>query len=39
MDRVKSSKNDKTTFAEFWVKTDAQEEARVARNERLFSRK
>ena len=39
MDRVKSQKNDKTTFAEFWVRADAQEEARVARNERLSQRK
>jgi hypothetical protein len=33
MDKVKSSKNDKTTFSEFWQKTDAEEAARVARNE------
>jgi Family of unknown function (DUF6498) len=34
MDKVKSSKNDKTTFSEFWQKTDEQEAARVARNEK-----
>ena len=32
MDRIKPSKED-GTFAEFWVKTDEQEENRVIRNE------
>lgn len=32
MDRIKPEKED-GTFAEFWQKTDAQEEARIARNE------
>ncbi len=36
MDRVKTRKNEKTTFAEFWVKTDEQEAARVARNEKAL---
>jgi hypothetical protein len=34
MDKVNSSKNDTTTFSEFWQQTDAQEAARVARNEK-----
>lgn len=33
MDRIKSKKDDGTTFAQFWRKTDDLEEARVARNE------
>ncbi len=33
MDRIKSKKADGTTFAQYWQKTDAQEEARIARNE------
>jgi hypothetical protein len=32
MDRIKPSKED-VAFAEFWVKTDEQEENRVVRNE------
>lgn len=35
MDRIKPSKED-GTFTEFWVKTDEQEEARVARNESVI---
>ena len=38
MDRIKPSKED-GTFAEYWVKTDEQEESRVARNEGLIQRK
>ena len=38
MDRIKPSKED-GTFAEYWVKSDEQEESRVARNEALLSRK
>lgn len=34
MDRIKSPKYKNTSFAEFWVKTDDQEAARVARNEK-----
>jgi hypothetical protein len=33
MDRIKSPKYEGTTFAQFWEKTDDQEEARIARNE------
>ena len=37
MDRIKSSKHDDgTTFAQFWAKSDDEEEARVARNEKPF---
>jgi hypothetical protein len=35
MDRIKPSKED-GTFAEYWVKTDDLEEARVARNESVI---
>jgi hypothetical protein len=35
MDRIGSPKYKKTNFAEFWVKTDEQEAARIARNEVL----
>jgi hypothetical protein len=35
MDRIKPSKED-GTFAEYWVKTDEQEESRVARNESVI---
>jgi hypothetical protein len=38
MDRIKPSKED-GTFAEFWVKTDEQEENRVTRNESPLRRK
>ena len=38
MDRIKPSKED-GTFAEFWVKTDEQEESRVIRNESPLRRK
>ena len=38
MDRIKPSKED-GTFAEYWVKTDEQEEARVIRNESPLRRK
>jgi hypothetical protein len=37
MDRIKPSKED-GTFAEFWVKTDEQEESRVVRNESLLKK-
>jgi len=37
MDRIKPSKKD-GTFAEFWVKTDEQEAARVIRNEQRLKR-
>lgn len=39
MDSIKSPKYKNTSFAEFWVKTDDQEAARVARNEGPFRRK
>ena len=35
MDRIKPAKED-GTFAEYWVKTDEQEESRVARNESVM---
>jgi hypothetical protein len=38
MDRIKPSKED-GTFAEFWVRTDDQEESRIVRNEGLIQRK
>ena len=38
MDRIKSPKYKDTTFAEYWQKTDDEEEARVARNEKRDTR-